>query len=77
MAFRTFALAALISSAFLVRASPANVTELSASAQVITKCTVPHTAALTFDDGPYDYIRVRFVPAVLFLIRLTYSLPGI
>jgi len=27
-----------------------------APAQVITKCTVPNTAALTFDDGPYYYI---------------------
>jgi len=26
-----------------------------ALAQVITKCTVPKTAALTFDDGPYTY----------------------
>jgi hypothetical protein len=28
-------------------------------AQVITECTVPDTAALTFDDGPFDYINVR------------------
>lgn len=27
-----------------------------APAQVITKCTVPKTAALTFDDGPYVYL---------------------
>ncbi|KAF8150174.1 chitin deacetylase [Crassisporium funariophilum] len=27
-----------------------------APAQVITKCTVPNTAALTFDDGPYVYL---------------------
>jgi len=25
-------------------------------AQVITKCTTPNTVALTFDDGPYDWI---------------------
>ncbi|KAG5730085.1 Chitin deacetylase [Termitomyces sp. T112] len=25
--------------------------------QVITKCTVPNTAALTFDDGPYIYLK--------------------
>jgi peptidoglycan/xylan/chitin deacetylase (PgdA/CDA1 family) len=25
-------------------------------AQVITKCTVPNTVALTFDDGPYAYM---------------------
>jgi len=30
----------------------------SASAQsVVTKCTVPNTAALTFDDGPYIYMN--------------------
>ena len=28
-------------------------------AQVITRCTVPNTAALTFDDGPYVYLYVR------------------
>lgn len=28
-----------------------------APAQVITKCTVPNTAALTFDDGPYWFMR--------------------
>jgi peptidoglycan/xylan/chitin deacetylase (PgdA/CDA1 family) len=27
-----------------------------APAQVITKCTVPNTAALTFDDGPHVYL---------------------
>ncbi|KDR68536.1 hypothetical protein GALMADRAFT_256778 [Galerina marginata CBS 339.88] len=27
-----------------------------APAQVITKCTTPKTAALTFDDGPYVYL---------------------
>jgi peptidoglycan/xylan/chitin deacetylase (PgdA/CDA1 family) len=27
-------------------------------AQLITKCTVPNTVALTFDDGPEQYIRV-------------------
>jgi peptidoglycan/xylan/chitin deacetylase (PgdA/CDA1 family) len=27
-----------------------------APAQVVTKCTVPNTAALTFDDGPYVYL---------------------
>ncbi|KAF9463893.1 carbohydrate esterase family 4 protein [Collybia nuda] len=26
-------------------------------AQVITKCSLPNTAALTFDDGPYIYMR--------------------
>ncbi|TEB33633.1 carbohydrate esterase family 4 protein [Coprinellus micaceus] len=28
-----------------------------APAQVITKCTVANTVALTFDDGPYQYMR--------------------
>ncbi|KAJ2915373.1 hypothetical protein MD484_g5036, partial [Candolleomyces efflorescens] len=37
-----------------------------APAQVITKCTVPNTAALTFDDGPYWFMRevIRQVEAV-------------
>ncbi|GLB40760.1 putative polysaccharide deacetylase [Lyophyllum shimeji] len=30
--------------------------EKRARAQVITHCTVPNTAALTFDDGPYLYL---------------------
>ncbi|KAF9036878.1 carbohydrate esterase family 4 protein [Panaeolus papilionaceus] len=34
---------------------PLNI-EKRAPAQLITKCTVPGTAALTFDDGPYWYI---------------------
>ncbi|KAG6845255.1 hypothetical protein H0H87_011990 [Tephrocybe sp. NHM501043] len=29
----------------------------SGPAQVITKCTVPNTTALTFDDGPYQYLQ--------------------
>jgi hypothetical protein len=28
-------------------------------AQVIYSCTVPNTVALTFDDGPFFYLRVR------------------
>ncbi|TRM63673.1 carbohydrate esterase family 4 protein [Schizophyllum amplum] len=37
--------------------TPANATlETRARAQVYSKCTVPNTVALTFDDGPYDYI---------------------
>ena len=31
-------------------------------AQVITKCVKKNTAALTFDDGPSDYILVRAYP---------------
>ncbi|KAG6828644.1 hypothetical protein H0H92_007158 [Tricholoma furcatifolium] len=30
--------------------------ERSARAQVFAHCTVPNTAALTFDDGPYIYL---------------------
>lgn len=58
MSLRTLALAAMFLSAMLARASPADFTGAENSlAKVITKCTVPHTAALTFDDGPYEYIR--------------------
>ncbi|CUA76241.1 hypothetical protein RSOLAG22IIIB_12144 [Rhizoctonia solani] len=38
-------------------AKPLDTTLVSrAAAQVITQCTVPNTVAITFDDGPYDYI---------------------
>jgi len=38
-------------------ARPMNTTiEARGAAKVITKCTKPNTAALTFDDGPYHYI---------------------
>jgi len=58
MFFAAFAVAAVLSPALMARASPANLTSRAASlAQVITKCTVANTAALTFDDGPYIYIR--------------------
>jgi hypothetical protein len=50
-------MASMLLSMLLTRASPANFTKRAA--QVITKCTVPNTAALTFDDGPYQYIQVR------------------
>jgi len=56
MLFKIFTAAALLSSAFLVQASPAELTERANLAQVITKCTVPNTAAMTFDDGPEQYI---------------------
>ena len=48
-----------------VHASPAASNETSilegrqGLAQVITSCTVPDTAALTFDDGPHTYVIVR------------------
>lgn len=41
----------------IAAAVPYNATLLTrAAAQVVTKCTVPNTVALTFDDGPYWYI---------------------
>lgn len=43
---------AILSASLLVNAIPA---KRQALAQVITSCTVPNTAALTFDDGPYLY----------------------
>lgn len=54
---------ASILAALNVHASPANFTERAAPlAQVITKCTVPNTVALTFDDGPYQYLSVCASP---------------
>jgi len=55
MRFITSAIA-LLSAALAVTAMPANSTERAPLAQVITQCTVPNTAALTFDDGPWYYI---------------------
>ncbi|KAF7986562.1 hypothetical protein HWV62_26304 [Athelia sp. TMB] len=53
----------LLLSALLVRASPApadgdfsHLTRSTPLAKVITTCTVANTAALTFDDGPEEYI---------------------
>ncbi|KAF8673085.1 Polysaccharide deacetylase [Rhizoctonia solani] len=49
--------AAFASSIIGVFAAPTDGTLLTRAApQVITKCTVPNTVALTFDDGPYQYI---------------------
>jgi peptidoglycan/xylan/chitin deacetylase (PgdA/CDA1 family) len=65
----SFLLGAALWSALLAGASPANLEERAAPlAQVITKCTVPNKVALTFDDGPYNYIYVRafFFPPKLF-----------
>jgi hypothetical protein len=75
----TFTIGAMVSSALLAHASPANFTERRAPlAQVITACTVPHTAALTFDDGPYKYIQVLCLyPSWVIPSFLTYSTPGI
>jgi peptidoglycan/xylan/chitin deacetylase (PgdA/CDA1 family) len=46
----------LLSATLVVDAMPANLTERQTLAQVITRCTVPNTVALTFDDGPYVYL---------------------
>ncbi|KAF8756196.1 Polysaccharide deacetylase [Rhizoctonia solani] len=49
--------AAFASSIIGAFAAPTDGTLLTRAApQVITKCTVPNTVALTFDDGPYQYI---------------------
>jgi hypothetical protein len=46
----------------LVHASPlSSLVRRQALAQVIYSCTVPNTIALTFDDGPYIYLRVRTI----------------
>ncbi len=37
---------------------------------VITSCTVPNTAALTFDDGPYIY---SYVSDPMYIVLLTYG----
>ncbi|KAF9037615.1 carbohydrate esterase family 4 protein [Panaeolus papilionaceus] len=53
-----FFTAALAISAFGLPSGNTNPSQLlkRAPAQVITKCTVPNTAALTFDDGPHWYV---------------------
>jgi hypothetical protein len=47
--------------AALVRATPlpGTLERRQGLAQVISSCTVPNTVALTFDDGPFIYLRVR------------------
>jgi len=58
MLFKFSAVAALVSSALLVHASPADFTKRDTPlAQVITSCTNPNDVALTFDDGPYIYLK--------------------
>jgi len=58
MLFEFTAIAALLSSALLVQASPAGFTKRDTPlAQVITSCTNPNDVALTFDDGPYTYLK--------------------
>ncbi|KAF8995027.1 hypothetical protein BDQ17DRAFT_1412305 [Cyathus striatus] len=36
--------------------APANDIDKRVRAEVFTRCTVPNTVALTFDDGPYNYL---------------------
>ena len=54
MLFVTSAIVAAVSSAILVQASPVDLSSITSKsgglAQVITRCTVPGTAVLTFDD---------------------------
>lgn len=54
MFFAITGVLAAVSSAVLVQASPIDLASLTSNsgglAQVITQCTVPNTAALTFDD---------------------------
>lgn len=81
MLFLTLTVGAALSSSLLASALPANVTGIDSTplAQVITKCTVPNTAALTFDDGPYQYIQVRAFAIVLvsnFLITAAFRYIG-
>lgn len=76
MLFEVFTtLVLLFFSGVTVRASPAApFSDLEALtgratplAQVITKCTVPNTVALTFDDGPeeYIYVCIHVIPFLL------------
>jgi len=53
---RLSATIALLSAGLAVHAMPANL-KTRQLAQVVTSCSVPNTAALTFDDGPYQYIH--------------------
>ncbi|KAJ8090193.1 hypothetical protein PM082_018783 [Marasmius tenuissimus] len=49
---------ALFSLSFITPAlaAPRSLQSRQQLAQVVTQCTEPNTVALTFDDGPYDYI---------------------
>ncbi|KAG2021007.1 chitin deacetylase [Coprinopsis cinerea AmutBmut pab1-1] len=52
---KTFlAIAALLSTALVSSATPL---EKRQRARLVRQCTVPNTVALTFDDGPYNYLR--------------------
>ena len=72
MLSKVFTAVFLASSALIANASPAPapLTDIEALtgratplAQLITKCEVPNTVALTFDDGPEQYI---YVCAIIF-----------
>ncbi|CAE6445168.1 unnamed protein product [Rhizoctonia solani] len=54
---RVAALAAVLYGAVQVSAAPVEAPRLNvrAGASVVTKCSVPNTIALTFDDGPYTW----------------------
>ncbi|EAU85066.2 hypothetical protein CC1G_04162 [Coprinopsis cinerea okayama7 len=61
LTFFSFLSVLLASSSLLANASPISGLDLGlpedCEAQVLTKCTVPNTVALTFDDGPYVYLK--------------------
>ncbi|KAG8759682.1 Carbohydrate esterase 4 protein [Ceratobasidium sp. 423] len=56
---RIAALAAALCGAIQVSAAPVEGPRFSAraGANLVTKCSVPNTAALTFDDGPYTWTQ--------------------
>ncbi|KAF9966710.1 hypothetical protein BGZ70_001545 [Mortierella alpina] len=80
------AIVAVILASALVRAAPVDYSDSShslqkrAAATVITRCTVPGTIALTFDDGPFlhtsgllDILRSRAVKATFFMNGRSYG----
>jgi hypothetical protein len=56
-----------------IHAAPATVGKRQTTPTVITSCTVPNTAALTFDDGPYLWIKVCYQPRCPQTYRWTIS----
>jgi hypothetical protein len=76
MSFNVVSLVVTLFLALLACASPTNMSEIAVPlARVITKCTVSGTAALTFDDGPYEYIEVSHSIIKLFWTILSISVP--
>ncbi|KAF9987901.1 hypothetical protein BGZ75_010309 [Mortierella antarctica] len=84
--FSRLAIAATILASALVCAAPVDSSDSShslqkrAAATVITRCTVPGTLALTFDDGPFlhtngllDILRSRAVKATFFMNGNSYG----